>query len=285
LTNASLGGNLAEKQFGDRLWTIFSREEGGVTSIVGATVQDKVIYQIRLFAESSQTDSILDTVLGNFEISDPSNVQQSISIASPMPGTSLTSPFELSGTTSQYPFKGSLIYRVLDVEGNQVGRSPFEVAGRIGESASFAIPAKYSVGADGPGTVEVAEISDADGTIITIDSIAVMLVADPTGYDVTIDDPVAYANISSPAQISGKTSNRPFEGRLNYRIIDVAGQEISRGLLAASGEPDQINFYDGFAEFELTQDGPGRIEVFDIRPADGTTYAIGTVNIWLTTAP
>jgi hypothetical protein len=171
------------------------------------------------------------------------------------------------------------------VEGNQVGRSPFEVAGRIGESASFAIPAKYSVGADGPGTVEVAEISDADGTIITIDSIAVMLVADPTGYDVTIDDPVAYANISSPAQISGKTSNRPFEGRLNYRIIDVAGQEISRGLLAASGEPDQINFYDGFAEFELTQDGPGRIEVFDIRPADGTTYAIGTVNIWLTTAP
>jgi hypothetical protein len=285
LTGGALGGELSEARFGERAWTFFTRNEGGITSVVGATVQDKVIYQIRLFAETSQKDSILRAILDNFEISDPSHVQQSISIDTPMPGASLTSPFELRGTSRQYPFKGRLIYRVLDAAGNQVGRSPFEVVGQIGDSATFAIPAAYGVDADGPGTVEVAEFSEADGTIITIDSIGVTLLADPAGYDVTIDEPFAGANVSSPVRIRGKTGDRPFEGRLNYRIVDAAGQELSSGLLASAGEPGQINFYDGFAEIEVASAGPGRVEVFDIRPADGKTYTIGTVNVWLVPEP
>jgi len=285
LTSGFIGGELTEEQYGDQTWTIFTRDEGGISSLVGATIREKVIYQIRLFAESSQKETILSTILNNFEIIDPAIVQQKIAITAPAAGQNLTNPFELRGTTSQYPFKGRLIYRVLDAQGNQVGQSPFEVMGSVGSSASFAIPATYGVDADGPGTIEVAEVSEADGTIITIDSVAVKLVADPPGYKITIDDPASYINITSPVEVRGKTNDRPFEGRLNYRIVDANGQEISWGYLQASGQVGRVNLFDGFAEFTVPKDGPGRIEVFDIRPADGAIFSIGTVNVWLTKTP
>jgi|GEM_PF-2316603 len=285
LTSGFTGGELSETQYGDRSWTIFTREDRGISTVVGATIQDKVIYQIRLFAETSQKVTILSTILDNFEILNPTLVQQSITIEAPMAGLNLTNPFELRGTSSQYPFKGRLIYRVLDAKGNQVGQSPFEVMGSIGSAASFAIPATYGVDADGPGTIEVAEVSEADGTIITIDSVAVNLVADPPGYNVTIDDPSFYTNVASPVEIRGKTSDRPFEGRLNYRIVDAAGEVISQGLLQASGQVGRVNLFDGFADFTVSNDGPGRVEVFDVRPADGAVFSIGTVNVWLTKSP
>lgn len=285
LTGGFLGGQLTQQTIGNYSWTIFTRDQGGTSSVVAATVQDKVIYQIRLFSETSQKEAILNTILENFEITDPLAARQFIDITAPAPNTSLTNPLELRGTTSQYPFKGRLIYRVLDAQGNQVGRGPFEVVGRIGEPSTFAVAAAYKVNSDGPGTVEVAEISDADNTIITIDSVAVNLLADPPGYTITIDDPHPYGNITSPVQIRGKTGNRPFEGRLNYRIVDAAGREISTGLLQSSGQIGEVNLFDGFAQFTVERDGPGRIEVFDIRPADGAVFAINTVNVWLVRSP
>jgi hypothetical protein len=101
---------------------------------------------------------------------------------------------------------------------------------------------------------------------------------------VTIDDPKPYVSIASPVQVRGKTSNKPCGGTVHYRIIDAAGQEISKGLLLAVGQPGQVNAFDGFAEFSIPQNGPGRVEVFDINPADGSVFAIGTVNVWLTTS-
>lgn len=285
LTQSFIGGQLIEEQVGDYIWTIYTRDEGGVTTSAAATVQDKVIYTVSLFSESSQTLTILSAIINNFEITDPAAAQQIITIESPAPGSTLTSPFELRGKTSQYPFKGRLIYRVLDAEGNQIGRSPFIVVGQVGNPATFAIPATYDVTNDGSGTVEVAEISAADGAIITIDSVAVMLLDDSDGFEIIIDDPRPFASISSPVQIRGKTGNRPFEGRLNYRIVDAAGQEINQGIFLSRGQVGQINAFDEFIEFSVTKDGPGRIEIFNIRPADGAVFSIGSVNVWLTSSP
>lgn len=282
LTGGSGGGELAEHQFGQRRWIVFKRDESGRTAVGAATVQDKVIYQISLSSESSQTETLLNTILRSFEVVNPGAAQQAITIDGPTPGAVLTYPFELRGTTSEYPFQGRLVYRVLDSGGNQVGRSFFEVVGQVGNPSTFAIPAVYSVQAAGPGTVEVAEISVADGTIIAIDSVGVMLPADPDGYGITIDDPKPYVSITSPVQIRGKTSNKPFGGTLRYRIIDAAGQEINQGLLLAVGQPGQVNTFEGFVEFYILRNGPGRVEIFDINPADGSTFAIGTVNVWLT---
>jgi hypothetical protein len=282
LANEALGGKLSEGRVGDRSWAIYTREEGGITSAAAATIQDKVIYQVSLFAETSQQETILGAILENFVITDPTIAQQVITLEVPAPGATLTNPFELRGKTSQYPFRGSLVYRVLDVEGNQVGRGPFEVIGVFGNPSTFAIPAMYSAAADGPGTVEVAEISAADGTIITIDSVGVQLLTDPDGINIAIDDPRPFASVSNPVQIRGKTSDRPFEGRLNYRIIDAAGNELSAGLFPSRGAVGQINSFDGFAEFSVEADGPGRIEIFNIRPADGSVFTINTVNVWLT---
>ena len=276
------GGQLVELQFGERTWTVFKRDESGRTAVGAATVQDKVIYQVNLSSESSQTETFLNTILQSFEVVNPGVAQQVITLDRPAPGTLLTYPFELRGTTSQYPFQGRLVYRVLDAAGNQVGRSFFEVAGQVSNPSTFAVPALYSVQAAGPGTVEVAEISVADGTIIAIDSVGVMLPADPEGYGITIDDPKPYVSITTPVQIRGKTSNKPFGGTLYYRIVDAAGQEISRGLLLAVGQAGQVNAFEGFAEFYILRNGPGRVEVFDINPADGSTFAIGSVNVWLT---
>jgi hypothetical protein len=250
--------------------------------VAGATVQDKVIYQLNLFSVNTQTETLLNTILENFEISNPGLAQQNLTIERPTPGMFLTNPFELRGATTQYPFRGRLIYRVLDAAGNQVGRGPFEVVGRLGNPSTFAVAGLYEVQTSGPGTVEVAEVSTADGAIIAIESVGVALVADPEGYTITIDDPLGYASVASPVEVRGKTSDRPFESRLSYRIIDATGQEISGGFLQSSGQSGEVNLFDGFASFEVSQNGPGRIEVFDIRPADGAVEAISTVNVWLT---
>jgi hypothetical protein len=158
------------------------------------------------------------------------------------------------------------------------------VVGQFGSPANFAVAGTYQATVGGPGTIEVAEVSVTDGTLIAIDSVAVTLVADPAGYDLIISDPIPYTAIKSPVQIRGQTSARPFDGRLSYRIIDVSGKEISGGFLPSSGQGGPINLYDGFANFSVNRDGPGRIEVFDIRPADGAIITFGTVNVWLTTA-
>lgn len=282
LAGGSSGGQLAELQFDQRTWTVFKRDESGRTAVGAATVQDKVVYQVSLSSESSQSETLLNTILQSFQVVNPGVAQQAITIDRPAPGTLLTYPFELRGTTSQYPFQGRLVYRVLDGAGNQVGRAFFEVVGQVGNPSTFAFPAVYSVQAAGPGTVEVAEISAADGAILAIDSVGVILPADPDGYGITIDDPRPYVSITSPVQIRGKTSNKPFGGTLRYRIIDAAGQEISQGLLLAVGQAGQVNAFEGFAEFYIMRNGPGRVEVFDINPADGSTFALGTVNVWLT---
>ena len=282
LANEAAGGQLIEDQIGGREWAIFGREEGGVTSIAAATVEDKVIYQVSLFAETSQAMTILTTILENFQITDAAVNQQTITIEAPVAGSSLTNPFELRGSTTQYPFQGRLMYRILDEEGNQVGRGPFEVVGQLGRPSTFAVAATYLVSSDGPGTVEIAEISAADGTIIAIDSVGVNLLQDPPGYSIIIDDPLPFTSISSPAQVRGKISDRPFEGRLNYRVVDAAGEELSAGFIDSRGQVGQVNIYDSFIDFDVIRDGPGRIELYDIRPADGAVFSISTVNVWLT---
>lgn len=283
LESEVLGGEFSEIEIEERTWSIYTLDDGGTASVAAATVEDKVIYQINLFAVSPQKDLILETILDNFEITDPTAAQQQIEIVVPEASAELTNPFEIRGTTRQYPFRGSLVYRVLDAEGNQVGRGPFEVVGRVGGEATFTVAGTYDVPTAGPGTVEVAEISASDGTLIAIDSVAVNLAADPEGYDVTIDDPGPFASVSSPVQIRGKANDRPSGGTINYRIVDADGEEVSRGFLQASGVAGEVNLYDGFAPFDVSQEGPGRIEVFDT--VDETTLTIATVNIWLTTSP
>src|SRR5688572_15783733 len=59
LTGVSLSGRLVEGRVGDRPWTLYIQDKGGVTSVGAATVQDKTIYLISLFAETSQTEAIL----------------------------------------------------------------------------------------------------------------------------------------------------------------------------------------------------------------------------------
>lgn len=283
LDDDATGGQLIDDQFGDRDWSVFVREEGGIASIAAATVEDKAIYQVRLSAETSQAMTILTTILENFQIVDAAVSQQTITIEAPVPGATLTNPFELRGSTSQYPFQGRLIYRVLDESGDQIGRGPFEVVGQLGRPSTFAVAATYLANSDGPATVEVAEVSAADGTIIAIDSVAVMLLQDPPGYGIVIDDPLPFTSISSPAQVRGKINDRPFEGRLNYRVVDATGEELSAGVIESRGQVGQVNIYDSFIEFDVTRDGPGRIELYDIRPADGAVFSIATVNVWLTT--
>jgi hypothetical protein len=68
-------------------------------------------------------------------------------------------------------------------------------------------------------------------------------------------------------------------------MVDANGRVISTGLFESRGEIGQVNSFDGFVEFEVAADGPGRIEVYNVRPADGSVFSIGTVNVWLTTTP
>ncbi|NJN98912.1 MAG: LysM peptidoglycan-binding domain-containing protein [Anaerolineales bacterium] len=81
LSGASLGGQLITDQMGGRPWVIYTRDEGGRAAITAATAEQKVIYQISIFSESSQAETIVRTVLENFEIVDPLAAQQVITIS------------------------------------------------------------------------------------------------------------------------------------------------------------------------------------------------------------
>jgi len=282
IINEVLGGEFEERQVGERTWSIYTRDDGKIASVVAATVEQKAIYRVSLFIVSPQRQTVLDTILENFTITDPALAQQAITIENIAPGQALNSPFDLRGASTQYPFLGTLIYRVLDAGGNQVGRGSFPVTGILGSPTTFAVAATYEVETAGPGTIEVAEVSVTDGTIIALDSIAVQLEADPPGYPITIDDPAPFSSITTPVQIRGKTEDKPFGGILSYRIVDAQGTEIASGALQATGQIGQVNLYDGFADFGITTNGPGRVEVYDINPADGSTFTIKSVNVWLT---
>jgi hypothetical protein len=107
----------------------------------------------------------------------PSNEQREITIESPADGVTLPAgPVEVKGSYTVSPFENTLAYHVKDQTGKELLSGSFTTQGEMGKPGTFAgtidlssVPSGLQV------LIEVSDVSAADGSILAMDSVEVMI--------------------------------------------------------------------------------------------------------------
>ena len=100
-----------------------------------------------------------------------------------------------------------------------------------------------------------------------------------------IESPLPGETVASGVEIRGATSTYPSAETLAYTVYDARGGVIGMGNLPVSGYADQPGTFASPIEFFAGADGPGRIEIVDTHPADGSALARTAVPVILQAAP
>lgn len=101
---------------------------------------------------------------------------EEIAISSPTPGLSVTSPVTVTGT-AKVPFEGTVLVRVWDSNGQQIGFEPGTVTGgEMGQCGSFTVDVPFtSTAPSEPGLIQVFTESPMNGQLIHLSSVGVQL--------------------------------------------------------------------------------------------------------------
>ena len=100
-----------------------------------------------------------------------------------------------------------------------------------------------------------------------------------------IESPLPGETVATGVEIQGTTSVYPSGENLAYLVYDARGGVIGMGNLPVSGYADQPGTFASPIEFFAGADGPGRIEIVDTHPADGSAPTRTTVPVILQAAP
>ena len=187
-----------------------------------------------------------------------------IILTSPAPGATISSPVEVSGSVTVSPFEATLVVRVYDAGGGVVGEEPIMVAAEMGQPGPFSGQVSFLATADGPGQVEVVEISPRDGSVVVSAAVDVMLAATPGAGPIEI--PSAGARVVLPLHLLARV------GQAGQQITAVLtwqdGTELVQTLTALAGEDgrglviDTINWlHEGMPPQPPTQ--PATVELRD----------------------
>jgi hypothetical protein len=98
---------------------------------------------------------------------------------------------------------------------------------------------------------------------------------------IEIDSPSQGATIGSPVHVSGFVSVSPFESTLRCRVYDASGQVIGAGPIMVASEMGQSGSFEGQVSFTSGAGGPGRLEMAEISPKDGSVVASAVVDVML----
>jgi len=98
---------------------------------------------------------------------------------------------------------------------------------------------------------------------------------------IAIAAPVAGAIVSSPVEVRGRVAVTPFEATLAYRIYDHNGRLVGRGPLMVNGELGKPGTFRAALPFADGAGLPGRIEILDLSPKDGSVLANVSVEVRL----
>src|SRR5262245_25565380 len=94
---------------------------------------------------------------------------RTITLEAPAPGATVSDPVAVRGRVTVPPFENNVVGTVYDAAGQTVGRGPVAVTpddpGTFGGPGSFSASLGFTAEAGGPGRVEVADVSQADGSI------------------------------------------------------------------------------------------------------------------------
>lgn len=100
-----------------------------------------------------------------------------------------------------------------------------------------------------------------------------------------IESPLPGATVASGVEIRGTASTYPSAETLAYSVYDARGGVIGMGNLPVSGYADQPATFAAPVEFTAGADGPGRLEIVDTDPANGSASARTSVPVILQAAP
>ncbi|NLE43405.1 MAG: hypothetical protein GX620_01685 [Chloroflexi bacterium] len=115
-------------------------------------------------------------------------LDRSITLLEPLEGATVANPAHIRGIVSVTPLENTLRGRVYNEQGQVVGEAPIAVAGTLGGLGTFDVHLGFDVVLSGPGTVEIAEISVHDGSIVVSAVAAVNL---PMPEEIIISGSVA----------------------------------------------------------------------------------------------
>jgi hypothetical protein len=198
---------------------------------------------------------------------------QSIAIDTPPPGTVVGSPMVLTGRTTRSPYGGNLNYRVINSAGQQIGAGAFPVGGAEGYPRAYNAELFFDHPINGDALrVELYDWNAASGA--TEASATINLEALPIPQQIFLDTPPPGTIVGSPMVVTGRTTRFPFNGNLNYRVTDGAGQQLGAGTFQVVGPVDQPTSFGPSLTFILPNDGGFvHLEVYDQNPADGSIVA------------
>lgn len=100
---------------------------------------------------------------------------------------------------------------------------------------------------------------------------------------IELDSPSQGARISSPVLVRGFVSVSPFESTLRCRVYDAGRQVIGEGPIMVASEMGQPGDFAGQCWFTAEASGPGRVEVAEISPKDGSMMTSAVVDVMLET--
>ena len=100
-----------------------------------------------------------------------------------------------------------------------------------------------------------------------------------------IESPLPGETAASGVEIRGTSSVNPSAQSLAYLVYDARGGVIGMGSLPVDGYGDQPGTFAAPVEFIAASDAPGRIEIVDVDPHDGSALARTAVPVILQAAP
>lgn len=114
-------------------------------------------------------------VLRDFATQNVSGPWRSISVTSPQDGEAGGASLQVSGTVSIAPFENNLSYHVVDAAGNELAAGPVPVTAMdMGAPGTFEISVPLDHVLTGTvAWVEIRDISAADGSLLSMDSVEV----------------------------------------------------------------------------------------------------------------
>jgi len=147
---------------------------------------------------------------------------RTVTLEAPVAGAAITDPVEVRGRVTVAPFENNLVGTVSDAAGQALGQGPVPVTpddpATLGGPGSFSAALRFTAGAGGAGRVAVADVSQADGSVLASASVDVVLpsgVPPPPAATSWLDQPLAGAGWNVPG--GAVPAAPPFQGNADPR--------------------------------------------------------------------
>ncbi|HYN89145.1 MAG TPA: Gmad2 immunoglobulin-like domain-containing protein, partial [Ardenticatenaceae bacterium] len=101
----------------------------------------------------------------------------------------------------------------------------------------------------------------------------------PAEQSIVLEAPLPGATVTSPVQVRGHVAITPFEANLVGWVFDGAGNRVGEAPITVAGELGAAGTFVGEIPFASPAGGPGRVELVEISPMDGSVVARAAVDV------